>query len=304
MGGPGSGRRRTRPAVADCRALSIGELIDGGRWRSQREGEVLWRAPYAERPTARLAYRLAAIGDAGEQRRLRLAYRYRPSDGLLSYDDEVELVVARGCRPVALCPDCGRAVRSLYAPPGARLFLCRSCQALSYGRSAWRQRLADLRSAAGPALEELAALPEAPPTAAPRRFVAGPPPQLAEQLQQELPLGAQELRLWCLRLRAGGLSYRQIAPLVGSSKSSVARICAAGQAGIDRLALIRECVERAAAMPPLVLGTNRRALGAELRSLHAHLQRRRLSPPECEPEQREVSALESAPQLSRPLHAR
>ncbi len=58
-----------------------------------------------------------------------------------------------------------------------------------------------------------------------------------------------ELRLWCLRLRVAGLSYRQIAVLTESSKSSVARYCRAGRGGIDTRALVRERVERAAAGP-------------------------------------------------------
>lgn len=297
MGGPGSGRRRARPAVGDCRALAIGEIADGARWRGQPQGEILWRARHAVAPAARLTYTLLNQSETSARPQLLLAYRYWPAGSGRSFRAEVELIVIPGRRPVALCSDCKAAVRSLYAPPGATRFLCRRCQALSYGRSAWRERLADARAAAAPALAELAALPATPPTAAPARYVAAPPPALADRLEQELPLAEQELRLWCLRLRACGLSYRQIAPLVECSKSSVARYCAAGRAGVDSLALIRECLARAAALPPASIGPGRRGLGAEMQALHAHLKRRRLSPSAFEPEERVVLPMDAAAEL-------
>jgi len=288
MGGPGSGRRRARPAVGDCRAVAIGELIDGGRWQTQRHGEVLWRAPHSAAVAGRLAYTLHHQSESADQVQLALAYRYWPAGSGVFSDDEVELLIGRGTRPVARCPECERAVRSLYAPPGARYFACRSCHQLFYRPSAWREQLADVHERAGPALAELAALPERPPTAAPTRYVAAPPAELAHRLEQELPLAPQELRLWCLRLRTCGLSYRQIAALTESSKSSIARICAAGREGIDRGALVRESLQRSATLPPISLETGRRGIAAEMRTLRAHFKRRGLYPPEFEAEERTV----------------
>ena len=77
-----------------------------------------------------------------------------------------------------------------------------------------------------------------------RTYVEAPPPELAAELAGELPLGPEELRLWCLRLRQVGLSYRQIARLTESSKSTVSRLCLAGRAGIQLPRLIDEREER------------------------------------------------------------
>jgi hypothetical protein len=59
-------------------------------------------------------------------------------------------------------------------------------------------------------------------------------------LADERPLSVQETRVYCLRLGKLGLSLRQIAALVGCSKSSVARYLAAGLAGVDIDALLSE----------------------------------------------------------------
>jgi hypothetical protein len=122
-----------------------------------------------------------------------------------------------------------------------------------------------------------------------RHYVERPPDALAQRLEEELPLGEQELRLWCLRLRATGLSYRQIAALTESSKSSVARICLAGRAGIDTLALVRERLELDAAGPRIPEDDDPAALDAYLATLHRRTLRLSLYQlPATEPEQRLV----------------
>ena len=65
----------------------------------------------------------------------------------------------------------------------------------------------------------------------------------------ELPLAPQELRLYCLALRRAGLSLSRIAAAAGSSKSSVARFCAAGFEGIDVPALASERLQRDRSVP-------------------------------------------------------
>jgi hypothetical protein len=65
-------------------------------------------------------------------------------------------------------------------------------------------------------------------------------------LQDEriLILDPQELRIYCLQLARVGYSLRQIAALVGSSKSSVGRFVAAGLAGVDMAKLQAERLSR------------------------------------------------------------
>lgn len=294
MGGPGSGRRRARPAVADCRALAIGELVDGGRWQRRSEGVIVWRLPQFLGATGRMSYRLSCQQESAEQLRLLLDYRYWPTAGGSSYRDQVELEGSAGRRIVARCPDCWRAVRSLYAPPGADVFLCRSCQELGYSRSRQRRSAAGLPAATVSLLAELAALPEALPRTAPRHYRAAPPAKLAARLAEQLPLSEQGLRLWSVRLRSCGLSYRQIARLIGTSKSSVARYCAAGPAGIDALALIAEWQLSAADWPEAQPNDDPRAIGRELRSLQRQLRRAGLLPrPQFEPEERRLLSLEA-----------
>jgi hypothetical protein len=272
MGGPGSGRRPWRLAVDECRALAIGELADGGRWRRQPQGEVLWRARDDQATLARLSYVIRAASDGGKEQLL--AYRYRGSEDQPWCEQRVALACRAGQPSVALCPGCAAPVRSLYVTRAGRRFLCRRCLGLVYRRSPAAALRAYVVETAGPVVSVLLALPAEPPTAAPRRYVAGPPPELAEQLAQELPLAAQELRLWVLRLRACGLSYRQIAPLVESSRSSVARICAAGQEGIDTQALVRETLARAHPLPvPPQEDDDLAAIDAYLAAAYRHARR-------------------------------
>ena len=56
MGGLGSGRRRSRLGIDECRALELGELCDQGRWRSEPRGVVLWRERHGGETLARLTY--------------------------------------------------------------------------------------------------------------------------------------------------------------------------------------------------------------------------------------------------------
>jgi transposase-like protein len=268
VGGLGSGRRRRRLGVDECRALELGELCDQGRWLTQPRGEVLWRARHGGETLARLVYVISGQEDALED--LLLTYRYGRGGAELSVGHEVELERSSGRRLYAYCPACGRRVRTLYAPRGAERFACRSCYRLVYRRSRADETLAYASEAAGPAMRQLQALPRRTRRRARRRYVAAPPAALARELAAQPPLGEAEARLWCLRLRAAGLSYRQIAALLEFSKSSVARYCAAGRSGIDTMALVRERVEQVSAGPAPPQDDDLRGLDAYLRAMHRH----------------------------------
>ena len=268
MGGLGSGRRRSRLGVDESRALELGELCDQGRWRSQPRGEVLWRARHGGKTRARLTYVISGQEDALED--LLLTYRYDREGAGLAAEHEVELERSSGRRLYAYCPHCGRRVRTLYAPRGAELFACRSCYRLVYRRSRADETLAYAQEVAGPAMRELRALPTRTRRRARRRYVAAPPAVLARELAAEPPLGEAGDRLWCLRLRAAGLSYRQIAALLEFSKSSVARYCAAGRSGIDTMALVRERLEQASLGPAPPQDGDLRGVDAYLRAMHHH----------------------------------
>ncbi len=268
VGGLGSGRRRTGLGVDECRTLEVGELCDRGRWLTQPRGEVLWRSMQGGETRGRLTYVISRRGgDTGE---LRLTYRYAHQGANLSFEHEVELDCSPGKRSYLSCPRCGARVRTLYAPLGAEFFACRSCYGLVYRRSGADDTLAYLAEVAGPAMRELRALPKRTRRQPRRRYVVAPPAALARELEAQPPEGESELRLWCLRLRAAGLSYRQIAALVDSSKSSVARYCADGRSAIDVTALTREGLQRAWVGPVAPTGDDRGSLDIYLRAMHHH----------------------------------
>ena len=126
-----------------------------------------------------------------------------------------------------------------------------------------------------------------------RRRVA----ELLAILEEERPLFDCELRLWCLRLRAEGLSLRAIARATGASKSSVARYLAAGPEGIDRVELHRERFARAADAQLaglgalLAAGPAARACSRQQAASHSTGEAR---------QRRSTSARRSAPRSSRP----
>ena len=268
MGGFGSGQRPWRLSVKDSRALDLGELCDGGRWHSAPRGELRWSAP-SGKIQARLRY--AIKGHAEGQ--LLLGYRYWPRGEGACFADEVELVAHPGQRTLACCPGCGSRVRTLFAPPGANLFRCRGCFGLIYRRSQTAAEPGYFAEVARATFNELQELPRRTRHAQRRLYLASPPAALAHCLEAELPLASQELRLWALRLRGVGLSYRQIAALTESSKSSIARICAAGHSGLDAMALLRERLERASSFPAPPEDDDARALAAYRAELTRHCTR-------------------------------
>jgi hypothetical protein len=290
----GSGERK-RLAIAECRALSLAELCDGGLRERRPCGELRYLRQPGDLLRGRLTYKITDDGMRGL-----LTYRYWPAGRGASYGGEVALTREPNRRSYALCPGCGRRVRTLYAPPEAESFRCRVCLGLLYRPLASDEIRAYVDEVAGPALSALAALPEGSLPLPQARRRARLSAVLAEELGEEPPLGPQELRLWSLRLREEGLSYRRITSLLGCGKSSVARYCRAGREGIDRTALVRERL-RGAAQPPLVPEDDDPDLwDAYSRQLqrYLHLRRRRAAlrrPFPSELEERVVVPLEERP---------
>ena len=273
MGGPGSGRARQRWAVCDCRCVSVGELLRHGRRVCPLGGEMVWRPVGSDEMQGSLSYRLTSETwpRLGTVELLELHYQALPKGRATQQQIVLE---RRAHETLGLCPDCQGVVRRLYALPGAERFACRSCQGLVYRRPSQHQRqeqgLDELRAAMGPLLEATLVvdglLDDLPADVRPRRRRVA---ELLAILEDERPLFDCELRLWCLRLRAEGLSLRAIGRATGVSKSSVARYLAAGPEGIDRVELHRERFARAA--DAQLAGLGALSLRSQLRELaHAN----------------------------------
>ena len=237
MGGAGSGRRSAKASIADCRTIDIGELCDGGSAGRAALGELHYRGERSGLLQGLLTYALAA----SPQEPLRpamLLYCYWPSPTSAGGPGRLKLGGRPGRRYTLRCPgqSCFPAtLRRLYCPPGSRAFLCRDCHDLVYPPSRTAFALTLAREHLAPVLAELDAL-----EGKPRHRKA---PSLDRADYEDL--GPQEIRVACLRLRAAGLSCREIAALVGYGKSSVARFCQSGRAGIDLSALFGERLEHA-----------------------------------------------------------
>jgi hypothetical protein len=187
---------------------------------------------------------------------------------------KIVLDVVAGRAICALCPYCDRPVRRLYLPPDQEGFRCRSCSNVVYRSAANPDVLERLyvRAVTAPVVRLIESLPKRVRHRPWRNYVEQAPAALASELARELPLGRQELHPWCLRLRAVGLSYRQIARLTESSKSTVARLCLAGRAGIDPQGLIKERMDCAGPRAPSdddleALAAHAGALDRQLQSL-------------------------------------
>jgi hypothetical protein len=258
MRGLGNGRLPTKLAVDECRRLEIGELCDGRRWASQPRGEIRWVERGSQVRRASLAYEIAWEEWPPGAPLLILSVRYRRTPTAPESCDRIILQGGDGSRVLAVCPDCERRVRQLYAPPGDNSFFCRSCQGLVYRRSARAEKQArmraardeqvaleaDLRALIGPLLEEPDTLDADDAT---RDMAAQQDDEweaLLVRFKDVLPLRPQELRVYCLLLARAGLSVRRIAALVDCSKSSVGRYLAAGLEGLDWEALTDERRQR------------------------------------------------------------
>jgi hypothetical protein len=255
MGGPGSGRSPRKLSIEDARALAIGELCDGGAARALPRGEIVWRQKGSGKPLALLAYRIASEQQAGRAVHSLLLYLYWPRVDAWPQGDAVELIGGAGKRHLALCPapGCDQKVRTLFAPLREKLFFCRGCHNLVYRSSAKARGLRLLREVLKPALAEIEVACSG----------AGPLPDETELAD----LGVQESRLACLRLKAAGLSCRQIAAQVGISKSSVQRYVTAGRSGVDLSELCNERLLHSFLPAHEEIANDDRALARELASI-------------------------------------
>lgn len=286
MGGLGSGRRATHASVADCRVIEIGELCDAKRFARCPRGEIHWVASDKGLTRARLLYAIGEQPGPGGATLLTLTLRYHRTPSATASQERIVLAGGAGRRFLAECPSCARPVRKLYAPPGAERFLCRVCHGLVYRRMPQQEALAALQAAMGSLLEGLHEV--SPATGASSAAAKRSARQaLLSTLEEERPLGPQELRIYCLRLAKMGLSVRQIAALVDSSKSSVQRHLAAGLDGIDRRALIAERLERLWALPPVPSADDPGTLRQQVMTIGRHARRLGLHrAPGREPEER------------------
>lgn len=294
MGGTGSGRGRTKTSVADCRAIDIGELCDAGRLASHPRGKIRWVEARSGYTRGRLSYTIAELLWFGGEVLLTLTLHYRNRPGAPQGCTDIVLVGGgAGRRYYAQCPFCERRVRKLYGPPGEEHFLCWRCHGLVHRRvPALEKRAAqaDLQAARGSLCEGL--YRPSPASESPAALKASSE-LLLGMLHNEKPLEPQELRIYCLRLAKAGYSLRRSVALVGISKSSVARILAAGLGGVDSMALLDERLERYSSLPQVdEEEDNLGLISAQLAVLQQRARRygRNRERPEREPERRVLIA--------------
>jgi len=226
--------------------------------------------------------------------RLVLTLDYKRTPDAPASSQDIALAGGEGVRFLAACPGCGRPVRKLFAPPGADQFLCRDCHRLVYRHMPKGEALSLVQEAMGSLLQGLHEFFPEPASARSVPTGRGARKALLATLQEELPLRPQELRIWCLRLSRASLSLRQIAALVDTSKSSVARYLAAGRGGIDMPALAAERLDRLWFDSRGSSGDDPEALGAQLAMIGRDVRRFRLQrTPGSEPEERVVVLADS-----------
>lgn len=139
MGGAGSGRGPTfdaKTTVEDCHALDVGSFLERGVFRYPW-GSIKWFR--GDDQTGAIDY--TASVDGGPH--LVLRYGFARRDGPTETVTETVRLVSTPChfggeRWWFVCPlvrggtPCGRRVRKLYLPSGARYFGCRHCYDLTY----------------------------------------------------------------------------------------------------------------------------------------------------------------------------
>jgi len=117
MGGPGSGRPKTRERrlVENCEWLDINQVI--------KYGFVLYPA-------------IAFIESDSTENRLSIHYSYDGTGQLVSSDQKISLTPTHvhlgGIRYWFICPKCGVRVRKLYKHTDTLNFYCRTCCDLTY----------------------------------------------------------------------------------------------------------------------------------------------------------------------------
>ena len=135
MGGYGSGRRRVKTRVEDCRVLDSGALQRAKWLRKDFHGRGPW-AWYDSITGEKTSWIECEVNTKGATPWLRLQYRFSRTGDAVDY--LLHLAVAPlpwgRDRWAFKCPavGCGRVCRKLYLPPGSRYFGCRLCHRLTY----------------------------------------------------------------------------------------------------------------------------------------------------------------------------
>lgn len=143
MGGYGSGTRWSysrKCTVEDCLSLDVTRLFRDGMLRANTSGSglLVWRITTTGEEVSSLAYEFnTRNGHAGW---MRLQYRFHDERGSVEYPVSLTTTPLPwgGERWWFRCPlsigvrYCGRRVRKLHRPAGARYFGCRRCYDLTY----------------------------------------------------------------------------------------------------------------------------------------------------------------------------
>ena len=136
MGGIGSGREANvySGTVEESRQINVNNLVRDNSIRPhcQINGILAWNSPIGEKPS--IGYEIQTYGQNGY---IRLIYSVsRLGMGEIAINYNVELYTTKpyfgGLRWWFICPNCDRMVVKLYQPLGAKNFLCRTCQNLTY----------------------------------------------------------------------------------------------------------------------------------------------------------------------------
>jgi len=139
MGGMGSGREADvyNGTVEESLQLDINRFAREGSIRQgcRSDGIITWKGLFGS-TTSSIGYTTQCYGENGH---IRLHYTVSSlAMGEQAVNYAVELFTTRpyfgGFRWWFICPnqECDRMVVKLYQPPGAKYFLCRTCQNLTY----------------------------------------------------------------------------------------------------------------------------------------------------------------------------
>jgi hypothetical protein len=137
MGGVGSGRQPDvySGTVEESLQLDVNRFVREGtiRKQCQTSGIISWERPIWIKPS--IGFETQCFIENGYMR-LEYAVSNLTSREPVKYN--IELFTTKpyfgGLRWWFICPntDCDRMVVKLYKPPGAKYFLCRTCQNLTY----------------------------------------------------------------------------------------------------------------------------------------------------------------------------
>ncbi len=131
MGGSGSTRWDgigTRHSIGECLNLDLREI---GRYLRRMPVQFNWRWSWTNGREASIGIRLL------DRTQIILTYSVQHDESTwIPVEERIALAwtpcTYGGERPWFRCPECGRRVRAMYAPPGNTIFRCRCCHNLAY----------------------------------------------------------------------------------------------------------------------------------------------------------------------------